>query len=283
MIECQICKRQLGTLVGKHLKSHGLSSQEYQTRFPGHPVSAMKPWTEELRSRHKQLRTGRKHSEETKAKIGAKHKGKKRSEEEITKWRDSYQQFLQDNGGSPQRGMKRSAEFRARMKKVAENRSQELVQQKVEQMWAARRGSKATDAQRQNYSRGRLKYMAENPTQLPQQMFNTVPEREFELRLQNLGIPYTKSFHLKNRVFDFKIYDDILIEIDGPYHRKLGMYLPTDATDDEKVSKLQHFIERDRYKDQLAREHGFFVYRIPVKQHLPENWYEILVDQGYFK
>lgn len=283
MIECQICKRQLGTLVGKHLKSHGLSSQEYQEKFPGHPVSAMKPWSDELRAKQKQVRTGRKHSEETKQKIGAGNKGKIMPREAVERQKESYQKFLESNGGSPQKGYKRSDGFKERMSHIAQTRDPALVQQKVEQMWAARRGSKATEEQRENYSRGRLKFMAENPHLLPRQMFNTVPEREFEEHLKIIGIPYSKSFHLENRVFDFKLYDDILIEIDGPYHRKLGFYLPITSTDDEKVAKLMNFILRDRSKDRLAREHGFFIFRIPVGQHLPANWYEILLSQGYFK
>lgn len=280
VIECQICQRQLGTLVGKHLKSHGLSSQEYQEKFPGHPVSAMKPWSEELRARHIQLRTGRTHSEETKKKIGAKHKGKKRGEEEIAKWRDSYQQFLQENGGSPQRGMKRSSEFRARMKQVAENRSPELVRQKVDQMLAARRGSKATAEQREIYSNARLKYITDNPDKMPQKMFNTKPERQFAQILDSYNLPYQRNFRLGNRLFDFKVNDDVLIEIDGPYHRSLGFYIEPGASDDAKVEKLLKFIERDRLKDRLARQHGYFIYRLPVGQNVPSNWVEILRYYG---
>lgn len=281
MIECQICKRQLGTLVGKHLKSHSITSKQYQEMFPGHPVSAMKPWTEELRQKQKLVRTGRKHSEETKAKIGARHKGKTRSPEEIEKWRESYKEFLVENGGSPQKGYKRSEEFKDRMSEIAQNRPAELVQAKVEQMWEARRGSKATEEQRENYRDGRLKFMADNPHKLPKQMFNTVPEQEFALILDKLNISYERSFHLGNRVFDFKVGHNILIEIDGPYHRTLGFYLPPGSSDDEKVAKLMGFIERDRLKDNLARQKGYFIYRIPVGQHVPDNWLNILNDQGF--
>ncbi len=281
MIECQICKRQLGKLVGKHLTKHGLTSKQYQEMFPGHPVSPMKPWTDEQREAQRLARTGRKQSQETKDKIGAKHKGKKRSQEEINKWRVSYQEFLEQNGGSPQKGMKRSDEFCARMSEIAQARDPELVQQKLEQMWEARRGSKATEAQRENYRDGRIKFMADNPHKLPRQMFNTVPEQEFAAILDQLNISYERSFHLGNRVFDFKVGQNILIEIDGPYHRTLGFYLPPGSSDDEKVVKLMGFIERDRLKDNLARQHGYFIYRIPVGQHVPDNWLNILKDQGF--
>lgn len=281
MIECQICKRQLGTLVGKHLKSHGLSSQDYQEKFPGCPVIVPRTRSDESRKKQAAKLRGRKHSEETKAKIGAKHKGKKRSAQEIEKWQVSYQQFLEKNGGSPQKGYKRSEEFKQRMKEVAENRSPDLVQQKVEQMWAARHGSKATDQQRENYRNGRLKWMKENPDKLPDIMFNTKPEREFEKILQDNSVYYQKSVHVGRWLFDFQIGRNCLIELDGPYHRKLGLYCNINDTNDHIVSKLMNFKNRDRDKDWFARNNGYFVYRIPVGNHLPDDWLEILHHQGF--
>lgn len=281
MIECQICKKQLGSLVGKHLGSHGISSQEYQSMYPGFPVNMPRTQSPETKEKRAAKLRGRKHSAETKSKIGAKHKGKKRSAQEIDKWRISYSEFLQENGGSPQKGYKRSDEFKARMSEVALNRPPELVQQKVEQMWEARRGSKATPEQRENYSAGRIKFMIENPDKLGRKLFNTVPELEFEKELVARNITFSKSVHIGNRVFDFKIGSNILIEIDGPYHRRLGMYIRTDASDDDKISKLLHTIERDRHKDRMARDAGYLVYRIPVGQHLPADWYQILEHQGF--
>jgi len=280
MIECQICKRQLGTLVGKHLKSHGLSSQEYQEQFPGHPVSAMKPWTEELRARHKQLRTGRKHSEETKQKIGAKHKGKKRGEEEIAKWRDSYQQFLQENGGSPQRGMKRSAEFRARMKEVAGNRSPELVQQKVEQMLNARRGQKMTDAQKAKYSEARLDFIEKNPDKIIPKLFNTKPEQEFEQQLKDRNLSYKKNFRIGNRLFDFAV-GDCVVEIDGPYHWNFMMHGNKNMSIEERKELYYQAQQKDAMKTQLAIDNGYKVFRIKVVGSLPPDWLEILKSQGW--
>ena len=108
MIECQICKKQLGSLVGKHLGSHGISSQEYQSMYPGFPVNMPRPQSPETKEKRAAKLRGRKHSAETKSKIGAKHKGKKRTAQEIDKWRISYSKFLQENSGSPQKGYKRS-------------------------------------------------------------------------------------------------------------------------------------------------------------------------------
>lgn len=281
MIECQICGRKLGNLTGKHLASHGMSAAEYKARFPGHPTTMPRTQSEETKEKRAAKLRGQKRSDETKARIGIKHKGKKRSQAEIDKWKESYQEFLIQNGGSPQKGYKRSEAFCARMSEIAQARDAELVQQKVEQMWAARRGSKATPAQRENYRDGRLKFMAENPDKLPKQMFNTVPEQEFAAILDSLCVSYQRSFHLGNRVYDFKLGNNILIELDGPYHRTLGFYLPPGSSDDEKVTKLMGFIERDRLKDRLALVNGYFIYRIPVGQHVPDNWLDILHDQGF--
>jgi len=159
MIECQICKAVLKKLTGKHLTNHGLTAQQYRDMFPGHPTNIPKPVSDETRAKMSASRTGKKHTEESKEKIGKKHKGKKMAPESVAQQKISYQKFLEENGGSPQKGTKRNEEFCERMREIALNRPEELVQQKVEQMWEARRGSKATDKQRENYRNGRLKYM----------------------------------------------------------------------------------------------------------------------------
>jgi very-short-patch-repair endonuclease/ribosomal protein L15 len=280
MIECQICKRQLGTLVGKHLKSHGVTSKQYQAMFPGHPVSAMKPWTDELRAKQKKSRTGRKQSEETKAKIGAGNKGKTRSKEEIDKWRESYAEFLEQNGGSPQKGSKRSPEFCDRMRQIALNRDEALVQQKVDQMLAARRGQKMTEEQKANYSEARLKFIEENPDKVIPKLFNTKPEQEFEQILKERNLSYIRNKRIGNRLFDFLI-DDCVVELDGPYHRNPLMHGNKSMSLEEREHLLAEMQERDKQKTQLAIDAGYRVFRVDVTGHLPSNWYQLLCDQGW--
>lgn len=280
MIECQICKRQLGTLVGKHLKSHGLSSQEYQEKFPGNPVSAMKPWTEELRAKQKQVRTGRKHSEETKQKIGAGNKGKIMPREAVERQKESYQKFLESNGGSPQKGYKRSDEFKERMSHIAQTRDPALVQQKVEQMWAARRGSKATEEQRENYSRGRLKFMAENPDKLGMKLFNTKPELQFEQILIESGLIYRKFVRVGLFLYDFVINEKILVEIDGPYHYNKNLYGKKDDAESIKLEGLAKTQARDARKTANAIAQGYQIFRIKVPGALADDWREQLLLQG---
>ena len=281
MIECQICKRMLGTLVGKHLKSHGLSSQEYQEKYPGHPVSAMKPWTDELRARQKQIRTGRRHSEATRAKIGAGNKGKKMPADAVARQKASYQKFLENNGGSPQKGSKRSQEFKARMSEIARNRDPALVQSKVDQMLAARRGSKATPEQKDRYSVARLKYMAENPDKLPSKLFDTTPEREFKAHLDTRGISYSRNKQIQGRLFDFCINDKILVEIDGPYHWNFKMYGNQSMPDEERMALFEQAKKNDFLKNDIAVKNGYQIYRIKVGGNLPEDWHSQLLAQGF--
>ena len=72
MLECQICHKKLNRLIGKHLKSHNLSSAEYKAKFPGFETSISKPISDETRAKMRASRLGYKHDETTKAKIGKK-------------------------------------------------------------------------------------------------------------------------------------------------------------------------------------------------------------------
>lgn len=279
--QCKECGKFFGQITGKHVKTHGFDTvSQYLEKYPGTATVRARKDSLATLERKRLARTGKTHTAEAKAKIGLKHRGKTRTPEEIAKWRESYRQYL-NQYGSPMLGKDRGAAFKKKMSEIAKARPKELVDAKVKMMLEARRGSKASAEQRDRYSAARLKYMAENPDKLPRQMFNTVPELEFEAELAQRGILFERSVHIRNRVFDFKILPNILIEIDGPYHRRLGMYISMHATDDEKIEKLMNIIERDKRKDMMARELGYLVYRIPVGQHIPNNWYEILKNQGF--
>lgn len=281
MLECQICFKKFSRLSGKHLKSHNLSAAEYKNKFPGYETSASKIVSDETKSKMRASRLGYKHSHETKIKIGKKHKGKTRTIEEIDKWRVSYAQFLKENG-SPMQGKDRGDAFRQRMSDVARARTPDQVQAKVEQMWAARRGSKATDEQRERYSQARLKYMQENPEKLPPKFFDTRPERDFAAELDRRNVTYIRSFHLTNRVYDFKIDEDILVEIDGPYHRDpMFIFGGPEASEEDRIRMLEKVIERDKGKDKLAERNGYSIYRIAVTNKLLPDWYDQLKRQGF--
>ena len=179
-------------------------------------------------------------------------------------------------------GKDRGETFKKHMSEIAKNRPPEMVKEKVEMMWAARRGSKATLEQRERYSNARLKYMKENPEKLAPKFFNTRPEQEFAKELDDRNIIYSRNFHLSNRVYDFKIGDDILIEIDGPYHRNaMFIYGGPGASEAERAIMLEKIIERDKGKDKLALDNGYKLFRIIVTNKLSNDWYEQLFRQGF--
>lgn len=279
MIECQICKRVLGRLNGKHLKSHGLSAAEYREKFPGHLTCEPPPVSDETRAKMSASRKGATHSEEAKAKIGAKHRGKTRTPEEIDKWRASYAEYIKEHG-SPMTGKDRGAAFREKMREIARNRDPALVRAKVEQMWAARRGSKATPEQRERYTAARLKYIEDNPDKLPSKMFNTRPERELAAELDRLQIPYIRNKNIKGKLYDFVLFENTIIEIDGPYHWNYKMYGNRNMPDEERMALFEEAKKNDIYKNELAKQNGYKIYRIKVEGSLPLDWKEQLCNQG---
>jgi very-short-patch-repair endonuclease len=225
-------------------------------------------------------RAGYKHTQETKNKIGSKHRGKTRTPEEIDKWRASYAEYIAENG-SPMTGKPRSDEFKKKMSDIAKARTPEMVQAKVEQMWAARRGSIATDEQRERYSQARLKFMRENPEKLVTKLFNTRPEREFAVELDNRGLTYERNVQVGGRVYDFRLEDMVLIEIDGPYHWNYKMYGNKEMPDAKRMALFEEAKKKDVYKNELAVKHGYTLYRIKVEGGLPIDWIAQLNNQGF--
>lgn len=232
------------------------------------------PVSQETRDKMRASALGRKHSQATKDKIGAKHKGKVISQEAIDRQKTTMKATILANGGGFAVGP-RSKEFGEAISKRQKTRPQELVDASVQAMNLARRGSKATDDQRERYRVARLKYMAENPEKIGLKgWFDTVPEREFAAELGKMGISYEKQHHTRNPhyLYDFLVQGRYLIEIDGPYHYDPAFY--------KTQEEFQQAVDRDAAKNMAAGKNGFSIYRIKVGQHLPDNWKEILAEQG---
>jgi len=280
---CRECGRGFGQITGKHLKTHGINTvAEYLAKYPGTETVRARRDSPETLERKRIARTGKQHSDEAKAKIGAKHKGKKRTEQEIDKWRASYKEYL-DEHGSPMLGKDRGAAFKAKMSAIAKARPKEMVDAKVAQMLAARRGSKATPEQRERYSAARIKYMIENPDKLgPTKLFNTRPELEFEKELQDRLVPYRKNVPIGGYLYDFLINDDLIVEIDGPYHYDKNLYGSKTDPESMKLEGLARTQAKDAKKDKRASELGYKMYRIKVGGKLPDDWYQQLLEQKWF-
>lgn len=228
----------------------------------------------ETLEKKRQARTGKKHDEKTKKKIGDAHRGKTISQESIEKFKKSLNESIRKNGGGFATGP-RSEEFKEKMSEIAKNRDQELINQKVEQMKEARSGQIESDEVREKKRVARLKWMEENPDKIDNVLFNTRPEIEFENILQEMKLNYKKQIHTRNPhyIFDFLIDNNFIIEIDGPYH-----YDPKLHGNDMKSFNKR--LETDAIKNLTAGQKGYHIFRIKVGSNLAENWKEQLESQG---
>jgi hypothetical protein len=274
------CGREFDQITGKHVKTHGFNTvAEYLEKHPGAQTVQERKDSKETIERKRIARLGKKHSDEAKARIGAGNKGKKMSAEAIDKWRESYREYL-DEHGSPMLGKDRGEAFKAKMSAIAKARPKELVDAKVAQMLAARRGSKATPEQRERYSEARLKFIAENPDKMLPRLFNTKPEREFKTVLDEMNISYKHNVRVGNRLYDFQIGTNVLIELDGPFHYNYKMYGDKSMPDEDRMALFLEAKKKDEYKTELAKSNGYVLYRIIVGGNLPDDWKAQLENQG---
>jgi len=280
---CMECGREFGQITGKHVRTHGFNTvAKYLEKHPGAQTVRARTDSPETIERKRLARTGKRHSEEAKARIGAGNRGKKMSAEATDKWRKSYARYIEEHG-SPMLGRDRGEAFKKKMSAIAKARPKELVDAKVSQMLAARRGSKATPEQRERYSAARIKYMLENPDKLgPTKLFNTRPELEFEKELQDRLVPYRKNVPIGGYLYDFLINDDLIVEIDGPYHYDKNLYGSKTDPESMKLEGLARTQAKDAKKDKRASELGYKLYRIKVGGKLPDDWYQQLLEQKWF-
>jgi hypothetical protein len=273
MIKCEICHTEFQQLNATHLRKHSTTIAEYKERFPDAPIMKPVEWSDERREAARQRRLGKKHSQVVRDKIGAGNKGKIMSLEAIAKNKESNRLARKANGGGFATGP-RSDEFKARMSEIAKTRTPEQIQTKVEQMWAARRGQIECDEVRGKKRDAQVRRMVETPEKIGIRFFDTIPELEFAAELDRLGVSYTKQFHTSKPhfLYDFKVGENILVEIDGPYHYNPKMYKTDEAWIEAK--------SRDEMKNLNAINQGFDIGRIKVEYHLPNDWQDILESQG---
>lgn len=138
----------------------------------------------------------------------------------------------------------------------------------------ANTGREVTVEHRMNYRNARIQYMSNYNGNGKGVFYDTKPELEFEKELKKLNVPYSKQFHTKQPHFnyDFLLWDCILVEIDGPYHRNPKMH--------SSQEMFEMTVMRDELKNRGAYAHGYLLGRIEVDSKLPVDWYDILVQQG---
>jgi len=99
-------------------------------------------------------------------------------------------------------------------------------------------------------------------------------EKKIESALIDLEIPYRYSFILKNRQFDFKVYDDIIIECHGDFwHGNPEIY--GEGENMKKLSETQIMKRKDDViKTALVQEHNFILY-VFWEKDIEENFEHI--------
>lgn len=287
---CQICNKSFKLITATHLRSHGHTFESYRELFPNAQLvdSSHKDKltarnkarkgskaTQETKDKMSESRTGKVQSQSTKDKIGLANKGKIRSQEAIDAWKISYTKAIKENDGKGFAVGERSKEFKDKMSEIAKARKPSEYKDKLTAMWDARTGMKLSDEQKEKYRVAQLNYIKNNPDAIKIKMWDTRPELEFEQELSKRGIRYEKQWHSSRPhfLYDFKINDNILVEIDGPYHY--------DAKIHGSEEKLEEQHIRDAAKNLAAGKNGCSIFRIPVTNHLPKNWLDILFKQGW--
>lgn len=281
---CHLCGRVFRIITSSHLKTHNHTFVTYKEAFPGvslvddsHKARLMArnearvgtKLSKETKDAMSKARTGKKHSQETKDKIGAKHAGKKRTKEEIEKWRESFQASLAANGGGFATGP-RSDEFKAKMKEIAKARPREVQLEKAKKMQDARRGSKATPEQRENYRNGTIKWMADNPDRV----FNTGVELAFKKFLTDRGVWFIQQYVISGiqHPYDFYLPDyQTIVEIDGPQHWKMAIWGTSGKSQEEKDKMLDAAMVRDAELNLKAGETGHHIVRIQVESSIENS------------
>jgi very-short-patch-repair endonuclease len=230
----------------------------------------------ETKAKKRAIHLGAKRSQATKDRMSVANAGRQRSPEAIDKWRLSNALAIEKNGGVGfNKGFKHSQATKDALSAIASARTVADYGPKLTAMWAARKVWVPTDVQRENYRQARLTLMRDHPELVGFKWRDTKPELEFEEELVKHRMTYTKQYHSSkpHYLYDFKIGDDVLVEIDGPYHHNPKMH--------KTVEDYERQVARDKAKNVAALENGFTLYRIPVGQHLPQDWYDILKQQGW--
>ena len=85
---------------------------------------------------------------------------------------------------------------------------------------------------------------------------NTLPHRIFRNLLINQKIPFKEEYVLENKSYDFRVYDKILVEVDGDYwHSNPDKYTKLNNT--QQINKIN-----DKIKNLIAIKNGFILLRI---------------------
>lgn len=212
---------------------------------------------------------GRRHSDETKKKIGDGNRGKVMPREVV----ERLAQLARDEYASGKRvsstfGTARNTEVREKISEKMRSYWNSIDAERraimSERKSRSMKGIKRTDEQKARYSESRLKSMEENPDTY-KKMRDTSLERDFEYWCIAGDLACKKqcfiSFEGKRHPYDFFIPEyNMLIECDGPIHWADPYFEPSDG-----ISKGEYFEkqkEKDEFWTRAAIELGFYIVRL---------------------
>lgn len=260
----------------------GIVPQNHPAMFmPGH-----KPSAETLRKKSIAA-TGRRHTEETKRKIGGSQRGKIVPTDAIERSRLGLLRHYLLNG-SVLKGRKQKAEFAAARRETAFKReaayTPEQRAEKNRKIGVGVTGKVRTAEQRDRYSEARSKWMSDNPLR----MCDTKGERTISSRLQGAGISYVRQFRVIDgrHPYDFYLPDyDLIIEFDGSHHWKGVWFGIKGKTVLEIEAKLEAQRAKDARENMQAGQAGHWIVRLYGTGDVGcEEWgslEEQLARQGY--
>jgi very-short-patch-repair endonuclease len=213
--------------------------------------------------RKRRARLGYVHTEETKAKIGAKHKGKTIKPESVALGVANRTRRIEEERGGKgfNHGLTYAPIHGQKLSAIALARSKENWGPKVEAMQEARRGCETSDASRLNYRNGRIKFMRENP----QKLRNTGGELQIKAWLDFNAIEYKQQWTIFpfGHPYDFYLpCYNLLIEFDGTHHWDRIWFNVSGLSEEEKIVRLNTQREKDAIQNLQAGKKGYSIIRL---------------------
>lgn len=160
----------------------------------------------------------RRHTDETKQKIGNSRRGQKMPMESVAKMIDRVR-------ANPPKGMlgkKHSPEAIEKMRQARLNRvvTPEMEAKRIEALRIAVKGKPKSPEHREKIRAGVLDYISKGGNAMNNTtMQNTLGERQIAEKLTALGINFQQQFLLNGRLHDFYLPDfNMVIEFDGRHH-----------------------------------------------------------------
>ena len=329
LLSCRVCGEMFPQITGTHIKTHKMTMTEYKAAYPeARTISEdileiissanigrvnseeqlaamaagrakMDPAKRRQAGRHKAsdatrakmslAQQGRKHTQETKNKIGDAHRGKKLSVRQIEGLRANTLAYYKDHA-HPFKGKHHTVETCLRMAAGAtvreSNYSAERVAELAENRAKKTRGRKRTEEQKQRYRECTIQRICEKPWT----MRNTAGERTIDAWVIEKNIRYKRQYRIPgvNHPWDFYLEDyHTLVEFDGAHHWFAPWFNVAGKTDQEKDQQLADQREKDAVLNLQAGQRGYRVLRVYGRmdvgdcKQMPFSLEEQLAQQGF--